>query len=189
MPISINCSSGSLILCAFLLLIVPLQWILAAVAAALIHELFHYVMIRLSGNDVFEIAFTQHGMIMKTTSLSDLQELICALAGPIGSMLLVCCAPWIPRIAVCAGIQGVFNLLPVYPLDGGRILHSFAALCFSDEVAQSLCRCVMYGTCFLILLAGIFCSYRMKIGFMPLFASILFLSRVVSEKFLANRGN
>ena len=47
-------------------------------------------------------------------------ELICALAGPGGSLLLGL-AP-IPELAVCGLIQGLFNLIPLMPMDGGRAL-------------------------------------------------------------------
>ena len=57
---------------------------------------------------------------MEVDGLSDGKELICALAGPAGGLILLIFARWIPRIAICAAVQALYNLLPVYPLDGGR---------------------------------------------------------------------
>ena len=48
------------------------------------------------------------------------RELLCALAGPAGSLLLAMLP--VPKLALCALIQGMFNLLPLEGLDGGRIL-------------------------------------------------------------------
>lgn len=189
MESSVNYSGGSLILAALMLLLLPLKWIIAAIFAAFIHEICHYIVIKLSGSDIIEVKFTQRGILMKTAPLSNMQELICALAGPAGGMLLFLFYRRIPRIAICAAIQGLFNLLPVYPLDGGRALRSFAVLFFSQNNAERFCRWIMYGTSAIILLTGICCTSCLKLGISPMFLSLLLLSRVLSEKFLANREN
>ena len=51
------------------------------------------------------------------------RELLAVLAGPVGSLLLLGVHRWFPRLALCGLVQGLFNLLPVRPLDGGRALY------------------------------------------------------------------
>lgn len=108
---------------AFLLLIIPIRWLLAAVTAAAVHELFHIAAIALMGGVVTDVRIGIGGTIIETQPLNNRTELVAALAGPTGSILLVCMARWIPRIAFCAFVHAIFNLLPFFPLDGGRILH------------------------------------------------------------------
>ena len=51
------------------------------------------------------------------------RELLAVLAGPAGSLLLLSLYRVLPRVAVCAAVQGFYNLLPIEPLDGGRALR------------------------------------------------------------------
>ena len=107
---------------ALLLLTVPLKLLTAAAVAAGFHELCHICAVRALGGRVEGAAFTVGGAVLDISGLSSGAEALAAAAGPLGSFLLLLCVRIFPALALCAFVQGCFNLLPVYPLDGGRIL-------------------------------------------------------------------
>lgn len=108
---------------AFLLLVLPLHWILAAVIAAVCHELCHMGAVYALGGRVLSFRIGPTGAVMETELDGPGRECIAALAGPAGSFLLLLFGRVLPHVAVCGLIQGAFNLLPLYPLDGGRALR------------------------------------------------------------------
>lgn len=112
------------ILWAMLLLTLPLNWLLAAILGAVWHELCHALAVLLCGGRILSMTVEPGGIRMDTGPLSRGKSVLCSLAGPLGSLLLLPLAPWFPRLALCGLGQGTFNLLPIYPLDGGRALES-----------------------------------------------------------------
>lgn len=120
---NLEISGVSWILGALLILVIPLNWLLAAATAAVFHELSHSAAILLLGGKIHGLKILPDGIRMETSPMTAWQEILCSLVGPAGSLLLVLLGKHTPRIALCALVQGCYNLLPVYPLDGGRALR------------------------------------------------------------------
>ena len=123
---------SAFLLLALLLLTAPLPWVGAALAAAAFHEACHWAALRLTGGRLRGMTVSAAGAVLKTGPMEPRQELWSALAGPAGSLLLLTLLRRFPRIALCGGIQGLFNLLPVYPLDGGRALRCLLNFRYSE---------------------------------------------------------
>lgn len=173
---------------ALLLLTLPLNWILSAVIAAVFHEICHLVAIRLLGGRVWSLKVGPGGAVIETDPLSYGKELICSLAGPMGSLFLLCLCRFAPRIALCAAVQGIYNLLPIYPLDGGRALFCAANMIVSGKRAETIC-CLIGGMAALgILLLSVAATFVWHWGLMPLIAAFMLITKKNTLQTVASRG-
>lgn len=144
---------------ALMLLVLPLQWLAAILLAAVIHESCHLLCLRLCNVPVFQIHIGLQGAAIETAPLPPASEILCAAAGPAGSLLCLIFMRSFPMLALCGFLQGIYNLLPVYPLDGGRILHSLAILLVPAH-AERICSFVLYCTAFAITLFGLWLYWK-----------------------------
>lgn len=123
---------------ALMLLLLPLPWVMACALATLVHEMCHAVAILCVGGQIYGLRLGIGGVRMETDSMTPGRELVAALAGPIGSASLILLAPWMPRTAVCAAVHCLYNLLPMFPLDGGRIVRNLLELVCPPLKAEAI---------------------------------------------------
>lgn len=173
---AVTISPGFYLQLAMMLMLLPLRWCLAAAAAAVFHELCHLATLRICGGQAGVIRIGPSGTLIETSPLPPWKAVLCSLAGPAGSFLLLLTARWIPRIALCAAMQGAYNLLPLQPLDGGHTLRVLADWLLPRQKAEILCRWTA-GICLGALTAlGIYGCFFLKLGLMPLLlAAILYI--------------
>ena len=166
-----------LIVIAFAVLMLPLQWICAVCAAMIFHELCHYWAVKLCGGNVRKMTFGFSGARMDVEGLAIWQEALCVLAGPVGSISLVLLHRVFPRLALCASFQAVFNLLPVYPLDGGRLLYCVVLLFGGGPWTGRICswieKMVLFALCFL----GFYGCFVLRLGWFPLIGALVMVLR------------
>ena len=126
--------SGYLFL-AVLLYMLPFRWLMGIALAAGIHELFHMITLFIFRVRIHRISLRGFGLVLETDAMDPSVEALCALAGPVGSFCVLLLGEYIPEAAVVALFQGLYNLLPFYPLDGGRVVRSILpdTLCDSIE--------------------------------------------------------
>ena len=174
-----------LMLC-LIILVLPLPWVCALILSSTVHECSHLAAMRLSGVSVHGMILGPGGAVLETGEMTPLQGMVSAFAGPVGPLLLILVARWMPRTALCALIQGLYHLLPVRPLDGGRALEYLTAYHGWD---RRICSAAEGLILFLVAYLGIGLMLT-GLGVVPLFLCVMLLLRVFLEKFLANRpGN
>ena len=138
--VQIQISAGAFLLPAVLLMLLPMQWVFAMVFAAAVHEFCHIAALCFLNVRIFGISVGMRGARIHTEQMSSTKELICALAGPLGSAALLLTARWFPRLAICGAVHCLYNCLPLLPFDGGRILQSLIVILFSPLRSEQICR-------------------------------------------------
>lgn len=181
----IQVSAGALVFLAALLLIMPLQWVGAVLLAAVVHECCHVIAIFVFGGFIDRITICGRGVVMETQPMTGIREFICALAGPLGSLLLLSFAPRLPRTAICGLIHGIYNLIPLFPMDGGRMLRSLLYSMLSPPLAQKIFLWTQRGITLLTLLGCIILTVRL--GVLPLILGFLILQSHLRENPLAKK--
>ncbi len=171
----VDIAPGAYLLLAAWLIWLPVRFWLGALFAAGIHELGHLLAVYLCGGQVIHMEIGLGGARMDSTPVTSGKGMVCALAGPAASFsLLVLTNIW-PEAALCALLQGCYNLLPLWPLDGGRAVRYLlpGAFCAGLE---------MFTLIFLWGLA-LWLSVQMNLGWLPLiFPLFLVLQRKLACK-------
>ena len=157
---------GAVILLALLCYLAPLRAAGAFFLAMTVHELGHLGAIALCGGRLRGLCLGTRGAVIQVEGLRPGQELFCALAGPGAGLVLLAFGRILPVTALMALCHSLYNLLPIYPLDGGRALR--CALAPLGERAWTWTRAVGLGTAILLAIFGIYGSLGRHWGPLPL---------------------
>lgn len=125
---NIQIDASAYLLAAVCVLLLPLNWLICWLIAVTFHESGHLTVLKICHVPIHEIRIGFLGAKITTGPMTALQEILCAGGGPVCSLLLLFLISCLPAAAMIGLIQGIFNLLPVYPFDGGRILRSLMFL-------------------------------------------------------------
>ncbi|GIO39879.1 stage IV sporulation protein FB [Paenibacillus antibioticophila] len=117
--------------------------LLALFAIVFVHELGHVAAARLFGLSVVSVQLLPFGgvaVIEEHGDLSSSREIVIALAGPLQNLLLIMISTTFHVMGLwdgafffyfiqCNLLIALFNLLPILPLDGGKLVQAVCAMC------------------------------------------------------------
>ena len=121
---SVDIDGGFWLILGLMVLLFPLRFLVGVLLAALIHELGHLLALKMAGGRVLSIRLCSFGARIEAAPMSPGRAALCALAGPAAGALTIFAYKFFPELALAGLVQTVFNLLPVYPLDGGRAVRN-----------------------------------------------------------------
>ena len=152
-------------------------------AAMTVHELAHAAVLLLLGGGIESVRLSFAQVELRTGLLSDHTELWSTAAGP--GINLLCgwlFRRWMPAFAAVSLLLALFNLLPVWPLDGGRLLRTLLRMRWGAAgVDASQTLGLLFG---LGLLAGaVFAARRWDAGVWPAVTAGALLVRLLRSRY------
>lgn len=146
--------------------------------ALALHEAAHLTALALFRRPVLGLTLSAGGAKIETEALTLWQEALSAAAGPLvnllsGALTLRC----VPAFsAVSLGLAAV-NLLPLYPLDGGRILRAALLSRLPPERTERILRLAVWLTCSTLMVGACWLTVWRQAGLWPIFAALVLLCR------------
>lgn len=159
-------------LLVLMILLVPLPWICSMLLAAAWHECCHYLAIRWLGGSVSGFSVRTRMAAMQMEDLSPGKAALAALAGPLGSFMLLLLWRVFPRLAFCAAVQGLYNLLPMYPMDGGRVYAYWISRFLSTEHTEIITKFTTITVKIAFVFLGIYATFSAHLGLFPLLLAV-----------------
>lgn len=168
---------GFFVQLAIALMLLPFNWVLGWLFAAALHELCHYLALHWCGVYIYTMRISLTGAVMETEPMRLKHELISTVAGPFGGICMVALLRVFPEAAISALMQSAFNLLPVYPFDGGRAIIALFTHLWSREKAERILFFIQICFFTLMLLLSVLAWCFWNLGLLPIGVSLLLLVR------------
>lgn len=149
----------------------------------LIHELGHGLAMAACRIPVRRVSLRISGAVIEGSFRGYGQELLCAAAGPTaGAILAALLYRRAPELAVLSALLTAVNLLPLYPLDGGRMLKAALLLRLEESRVRQILSVCTWITCGLLMLGVCWLTIWLQAGVWPMFAALAILWRVGSAR-------
>lgn len=158
--------------------------LLATTLALVLHETAHILVGKALGVDTLKVELMPYGGLSKMEACSPLKMSLIAMAGPLCNAVIVLCflpvVKYNPYSWLCVFLQAnlviaLFNLMPAFPLDGGRILVCMLTPILGQTFAERICS--VFGMMLGLFLAGagVACAFTLGQLNLSLLAVGLFL--------------
>ena len=168
--------------------------------SALIHEIGHSFVANSMGYTLNKITLMPFGAVVSgaTPGLKCSDELKIALAGPFVNIAIgiFCVALWwvFPTtyaftdvIAEANFSMAVINFIPVFPLDGGRVVSSLLSMYFGKDKSYLVCKImgIIFSLCLMgLFIASIFYSVNISLLFFSLFVLVGVMDKKRENKYV-----
>ena len=157
------------------------------------HELGHILVLRLCGYRVADFSLEPRGLCIRYRDNGNGEkQILPLLAGPLGGAVYALLfrragTLWLRDSAGLSFLLTAFNLLPVRPLDGGRVFFLLCVKSLGEEKGAGLCKAVS-AVLLAILLTGAIVLAAWKKTTPPLAAAIWLLLFQNEEEALVKNG-
>lgn len=166
----IKVSLGALLLAAFIYSAASFTELAAILAPVLVHELGHVVTLRLYGLKIRSFRADLRGLCIEYGGpCSPWGHVVSALAGPAAGLGYAFAASYFGRrsgnevLTLSAGVSlllSLFNLLPILPLDGGRVFSLAASELLGARRGEALTRATGLALSTALLVIGAWLMWR-----------------------------
>ena len=167
----------------FAAMICILAWLdlklcLSFLLSVLVHELGHLLVMKLWKIPVGDVVIGAGGAKIETGTMGHLAELCCAAAGPAAGVAFgLATARLLPQAAVVSVFLSLINLLPVHPMDGGRILRSILCMNMDEAKVSKITKTVASVVCCVLMICACWATIQLQMGIWPIFAALILLCR------------
>lgn len=172
-------------MCAFVLIDGSFLAVLT-VLFSLWHEIWHIIVLRAVGGKIKGLFAMGVGIKLNPGMLGYKEEMAVALAGPVASFFMfIIFLPFALKneytmfCTFCNLIIFIINILPVFPLDGGRVLYFFICQRFLPTTASKITKTVtvifLLPLFVLSVIILIKTGYNLSLMLICLYLSVLFL--------------
>lgn len=142
------------------------------------HELGHALAMLFLNVPVQSLHIGLSGAVLSGSFPSYGKELLCALAGPMAGLLAtVISYRWAAEFAVVSLCLSAVNLLPLYPMDGGRILGAVLSLHCELQTVTRVLSVISGVVCCLLMVGACWVVAELQSGLWPIFAVLAILWR------------
>lgn len=149
-------------------------------AAAALHEGGHLLALWALHGQLQHVTLGFGDVQIRTAPLPPGAEALCALAGPAANLL--CAGLFLRILPEFAGVSlalGAFNLLPIFPLDGGRLLRLALR---NTRAARTLELLVGLFCCAALLALGLWAARRLQTGLWVLLPALIPTVRLLQTR-------
>ncbi len=162
------------------------QFLFCSFVSALLHESAHialYVFFNASVLSIEVLPFGISASIGRSSSLSCKAEIISSVSGPLMNLGLALLFIFLPKSVIVGSEYFIYcnfaffavNILPVIPLDGGRILYFSLLKYYSPEYVSKVVKVISLCVSFVILILGFYILFKTRLNMSVLLIGIYLL--------------